>query len=150
MISSLKVISSIISVNALNIYYSCRNNNNKGYKQVCLSPLDCQKIRLIIPKVNQLWIVIERTDAEAEAPILWPPDDRADSLKKTPMLGKTEGRRRKGWQRMRWLDSITDSMHTYLSKLWVVVEDNGTWRATVRGVAMSWTLLSNRPTITLV
>ena len=150
MISSLKVISSIMSVNALNIYYSCRNNNNKGYKQVYWSPLYCQKIRSIIPKVNQLWIVIERTDAEAEAPILWPPDDRADSLKKTPMLGKTEGRRRKGWQRMRWLDSITDSMHTYLSKLWVVVEDKGTWRATVREVAMSWTLLSNRPTITLV
>ena len=145
MISSLKIISSIMSVNALNIYYSCRNNN-KGYKKVCLSPLDCQNIRSIIPKVNQLWIVIERTDAEAEAPILWPPDERADSLKKTPMLGKTEGRRRKGWQRMRWLDSITDSMHTYLSKLWVVVEDKGTWR----GVAMRWTLLSNRPAITLV
>ena len=88
-----------MSVKTLNIYYSCRNNN-KGYKWACLSPLDCQKIKSVIPKGNQLWIFIEMTDAEAEAPILWPPDERADSLEKTLMLGKTEGkgeRDGRGW-----------------------------------------------------
>ena len=67
------------------------------------SPLDCKEIQPVHPKGNQSWIFIGRTDAEAEVPILWPPDARTDSLEKTMMLGKIEGGRRRGWQRMRWL-----------------------------------------------
>ena len=68
---------------------------------------------------------------------------RADSLEKTLMLGKIEGRRRRGWQRMRWLDSINDSMDMNLSKLQEIVEDRGTWHAAVHGVTKSQAQLSN-------
>ena len=68
---------------------------------------------------------------------------RTDSLERTLMLGKTEGKRRTGWQRMRWLDSITDSVDINLSKLRETVEDRGAWHAAAQGVAKNWTRLSN-------
>ena len=78
------------------------------------SPLDRKKIKPVNPKGDQSWVFIGRTDAEAETPILWLPHVRVDSLEKTLMLGGIGGRRRRGRQRTRWLNGITNSMHTSL------------------------------------
>ena len=104
------------------------------------SLLDCKEIQPVHPKGDQSWIFIGRTDAEAETPVLWPPMRRTDSLEKTLMLGKIEGRRR-GWQRMRWLDGITDSMDMRLSKLRELVVDREAMLQSM-GVPKSQTQLS--------
>ena len=95
------------------------------------SPLDSKEIKPVNAKWNQSWIFTTRTDADTEAKIHWPPDGKANPLEKTLMLGKIEGRRRRGWQRTRWLDSVTDLMDMSLSKLWKMVKDREAWHASV-------------------
>ena len=113
------------------------------------SPLDCKEIQPVNPKGDQSWVFIGRTDAEAETPILWPPDVKSWLIGKDTDAGKDWRQEEKGRQRMRYLDGITDSVNMSLSKLQETVKDREAWSAIVHEVPKSWTKRSDWTTDTL-
>ena len=113
------------------------------WKKVLESPLGCKEIKLVNPARDQLEGLMLKLKRQFFGHL----KQKADSLEKTLMLGKIEGRRRRWRQRIRWLDGITDSVNMNLSKFWEMMEDRGAWHAAVHGVTKSRTRLSDWTTI---